>query len=85
MGLVEEKIPKGLVGEMEKWIDRKWGVDRKDLVFSHLCLVGKMEKWKNEKLICLVDKKNERLEKWSWYRFIIMTPLNKTKKSHIFK
>ena len=37
--------------------------NRKDLVFHHMCLVGRMEKWKNEKLICLVEKKNENLEK----------------------
>ena len=29
MGLVEEKIPKGLVGGVEKWVGRKWEMDRK--------------------------------------------------------
>ena len=33
-----------LVGGVEKWEDKKWGEDRKDLVFSHLYLVGRMEK-----------------------------------------
>ena len=65
MGLVEEKIPKGLIGGVEKWVDKKWGVDRRNLVFSHLYLVERMEKWRDEKLICLIDKKNERIEKWS--------------------
>ena len=32
--------------------------DRKDLVFSHMCLVGRVEKWKDRKLFCLVEKKN---------------------------
>jgi len=31
---------------MEKWDDRR------DLVFFHLCLVGRMEKWRDGKLIC---------------------------------
>ena len=31
--------------------------DRKDLVFSHLCLVKKMEKWRDRKLIYFVEKK----------------------------
>ena len=41
----------------EKWANGK------DLVFSHLCLVGRMEKWSDGKLICLVENKNERMEK----------------------
>ena len=63
MGLVEEKIPKGLIGGVEKWVDKKWGVDRRNLVFSHLYLVERIEKGRDEKLICLIDKKNERIEK----------------------
>ena len=35
--------------------------DRRNLVFSYLYLVRRMEKWKDEKLICLVEKKNERI------------------------
>ena len=27
-----------------------------------MCLVGRMRKWKDEKLICLVKKKNEMIE-----------------------
>ena len=27
-----------------------------------MCLDGRMEKWRNEKLIYLIDKKNERME-----------------------
>ena len=42
--------------EIEKWEDRR------DLVFSHLCLVERMKKWRDEKFICLVWKKNERME-----------------------
>ena len=41
---------------MEKWEDRK------DLVFSYVCLVGGVEKWKDEKLFCLIEKKSGRLE-----------------------
>ena len=45
------------IGEgIEKWEDRK------DLVFFHMCLVGRMEKWRDGKLICLVEKKNEMME-----------------------
>ena len=40
-------------GRMEKWEDRK------DLVFPHLCLVGKVEKQNDGKLFCLVEIKNE--------------------------
>ena len=47
---------------MEKWEDRKWREDRKDLVFSHMCLVGRVEKWKDGKLFYLVEKKSERIE-----------------------
>ena len=41
---------------IEKWKNRK------DLVFSHICLIGRIEKWKDEKLFCLVEKKSERIE-----------------------
>ena len=41
---------------IEKWEDRR------DLIFSHLCLVGMMEKSRNGKLICLVEMKNGRME-----------------------
>ena len=41
---------------MEKWKDRK------DLVFSYLCLVGRVEKWKDRKLFCLVEIKNEMMK-----------------------
>ena len=36
--------------------------DIRDFVFFHLCLVGRMENWRDEKLICLVEKKNKRME-----------------------
>ena len=42
--------------QIEKW--ENW----KNLVFSHLYLVERVKKWKNEKLICLIEKKNERIE-----------------------
>ena len=42
--------------------NRKWE-ERKNLIFSYLCLIEMMEKWKDRKLICLVEKKNERMEK----------------------
>ena len=41
---------------IEKWKDRK------DLVFFHMCLVGRAEKWRDGKLFCLVEKKSERIE-----------------------
>ena len=60
---------------IEKWEDRK------DLVLSHMCLVGRMKKWRDEKLICLVEKKNESMEN----EVGIMSLLNKTKtKSNTF-
>ena len=43
-------------GKMEKWEDRK------DLVFPHLCLVGRMEKQRDGKLFCLVKIKNEMMK-----------------------
>ena len=36
--------------------------DKRNLVFSYLYLVRRMEKWKDEKFICLVEKKNERMK-----------------------
>ena len=36
--------------------------DRRNLIFSYLCLVGRMEKWKVIKLICLVEKKKKKRE-----------------------
>ena len=41
---------------MEKWEDRK------DLVFSHMCLAGGVEKWEGRKLFCLVGEKKKRME-----------------------
>ena len=47
---------------MEKWEDKKRREDgkwenRKDFMFSHLCLVGRVEKWRDEKLFYLVENK----------------------------
>ena len=39
---------------------KKWN-DRKNLVFSHMCLVGRIEKWRDEKIFYLVEKKSERI------------------------
>ena len=36
--------------------------NRKHFVFSCVCLVGEMEKWRDEKLICLDEKKNEKMK-----------------------
>ena len=41
---------------MEKWEDRK------DLVFSHVCLVGGVEKWESGKLCCLFGEKKGRMK-----------------------
>ena len=41
--------------------------------------------WEDRKFICLIEKKkNERTEKCSSYKFTIISPLNATKKQHIF-
>ena len=56
-----------MVGQgIEKWEDKKqcgWKSGRieNNLVFSHMCLVG-VEKWRSEKLFCLVENENERIE-----------------------
>ena len=31
--------------------------DKRNLVFFYLCLVGRMKKWRDEKFICLVERK----------------------------
>ena len=36
--------------------------DRKDLIFSHVCLVRGVEKWEGGKLFYLVGEKNGRME-----------------------
>ena len=41
---------------MEKWEDRK------DLVFSHVCLVGGVKKWEGGKLFYLVREKKGRMK-----------------------
>ena len=41
---------------MEKWEDRK------DLVFSCMCLVGGVEKLEGGKLFCLVEKKSGKIK-----------------------
>ena len=38
--------------------------DRRNLIFSYLCLVGRMEMWKVIKLICLVEKKKKKMRGW---------------------
>ena len=45
-----------LVRGVEKWEDIK------NLVFPHVCLVGRMEKWEGGKLFYLVKEKNGRME-----------------------
>ena len=55
--MIEKKSERIENGEMiEKWNDRK------NLVFSHMCLVGRIEKWRDENLFYLVEKKNEMIE-----------------------
>ena len=52
-------------GRVEKWKDRK------DLVFSHVCLVGGMEKWKGEKKFCLIGEKNGRMENVGYINWLL--------------
>ena len=55
---------------MEGWkngrIENEEGIkkldDKRDFVFSLMCLVWKVKKWRGEKLICLVEKKGEWIE-----------------------
>ena len=56
---------------IERWDDKR------DLVFSHMCLVGRMEKWRNRKLIYLVGEKKWEDEKWNWYKLTYMFLLKK--------
>ena len=55
---------------------KKWD-DRKDLVFPHVCLVGRVEKWEGEKLFCLVREEKERMKNviyinWLLYPYYII-------------
>ena len=59
---------------IEKWEDKR------DLVISYLCLVERMEKWRDEKLICLVEKKIENMENEVGINLQLYPSLNKTKK-----
>ena len=59
-----------LVGGTEKWEDRR------DLVFCHMCLVGRMKKWKDGKLIYLVEEKSKRMQKCSLYEYTLMHQLH---------
>ena len=56
---------------IERWDDKR------DLVFSHMCLVGRMEKLRNRKLIYLVGEKKWEDEKWNWYKLTHMFLLKK--------
>ena len=40
---------------------KKWD-DRKDLIFSHVCMVRRVKKQKDEKLFCLIGKKKRRMK-----------------------
>ena len=50
-------------GRIKNWEGIEKWEDIRDLVFSYFCLVGRMEKWREGKLIYLIKKKNERIEK----------------------
>ena len=45
-----------------------------------MCLVERMEKWRDEKLICLVEKKIENMENEIGINLQLYPSLNKTKK-----
>ena len=57
---------------------KKWD-DRKDLVFSHVCLVGRVEKWEGEIFFCLVREKKEG-EKCNLYKLTIISLLYNSRK-----
>ena len=44
------------IERIEKWEDKK------DLVFPRVYLIGEMEKLRDGKLVCLDEKKNERMK-----------------------
>ena len=66
--------------KIENWEKIEKRKNRRDLLFYYLCLVGRMEKWRNEKLIHLIEKKNERMENEVCINLQFCFPLNKTKK-----
>ena len=49
-----EKIENGEI--IEKWNDKK------DLIFSCMCLVERVEKWRDGKLFYLAEKKSEKIK-----------------------
>ena len=51
-----------MIGGVKKWGGIEKWEDRRDLIFSYLCLFERMEKWIDENFICLVEKKNERMK-----------------------
>ena len=51
-----------MVGEVKEWEDKKWRNDKKYLVFSRMCLVGRIKKRRDEKLFYLIKKKSESIE-----------------------
>ena len=65
-----------LVRGLEKWEDRK------DLVFSHVCLVGEVEKWEGGKKICLVGEKKGRMKNVIYINWLLCPWMSyETKKS----
>ena len=66
----KKKLPY-LIQRLERWKSRrienkkvieKWE-DKRYFIFPRVCLIGRMKNWKDEKFICLVEEKNERIEK----------------------
>ena len=60
-----------MVGGVEKWDDGKLWEDRKVLVFSRMCLVGRVEKWKGGKFFCLIGKKSERIKNVVYMNWVL--------------
>ena len=83
--LLESLFRVRLIGGVEKWENRKLGDNRKMRgykKFSFLSIVFGWDDGKVEilKIYLFGWKEKWEYEKWSWYKFTIMSLLNKTKK-----
>ena len=68
-----------LVERVEKWDDRKWGKNRKIGGYKRFSFLSYLFGWEDEKVEIW-----KTIKKWNWYKFTIMSLLNKTNRNTIF-
>ena len=68
-----------LVERVEKWDDRKWGKNRKIGGYKRFSFLSYLFGWEDEKV-----EIRKTIKKWNWYKFTIMSLLNKTNRNTIF-